>query len=49
VREFADLVTEIGGLLGLDTSQQTELSTANAELHEAIEGYEHTAGYHPAD
>jgi hypothetical protein len=37
VREFADLVTEIGGLLGLEDSQQFELSAATSELHEAIE------------
>jgi hypothetical protein len=37
VREFADLVTEIGGLLGLEDGQQAELSTATSELHEAIE------------
>ena len=37
VREFADLVTEIGGLLGLEDGHQAELSAANSELHEAIE------------
>lgn len=37
VREFADLVTEIGGLLGLENGQQAELSAATSELHEAIE------------
>ena len=37
VREFADLVTEIVGLLGLEVGQQAELSAATAELHEAIE------------
>lgn len=37
VREFADLVTEIGGLLGLEKGQQVELSAATSELHDAIE------------
>jgi hypothetical protein len=37
VREFADLVTEIGGLLGLQDGQQAELTDATSELHEAIE------------
>jgi hypothetical protein len=37
VREFADLVTEIAGLLGLEPSQEAELSAATAELHEAID------------
>jgi hypothetical protein len=37
VREFADLVTEIAGLLGLEPGQQAELSDATSELHEAIE------------
>jgi hypothetical protein len=36
VREFADLATEIVGLLGLDVGHQAELTTATAELHEAI-------------
>ena len=36
VREFADLVTEIAGMLGLDADQQAELTAANSELHEAI-------------
>ena len=44
VREFADLVTEVGGLLGLDTGRQTELSAANTELHEAIEAPEADKG-----
>jgi hypothetical protein len=37
VREFADLVTEIAALLGLEPGQQAELSAAASELHEAIE------------
>jgi hypothetical protein len=37
VREFADLVTEIGGLLGLEDGQEAELTGASAELHDAIE------------
>jgi AbiTii len=37
VREFADLVAEIGGLLGLEDGQQAELSAATSELHQAIE------------
>jgi hypothetical protein len=37
VREFADLVTEIGGLLGLEDGQQAVLSAATSELHDAIE------------
>ena len=37
VREFADLVNEISGLLGLDDGQQAVLSDANSELHDAIE------------
>lgn len=37
VREFADLVTEIAGLLGLEPSQQAELTAATTELHEAID------------
>jgi hypothetical protein len=37
VREFANLVTEIGSLLGLENGQQAELSAATSELHEAIE------------
>jgi AbiTii len=37
VREFADLVTEIGGLLGFDDGQQAMLSAATTELHDAIE------------
>jgi AbiTii-like protein len=37
VREFADLVTEIAGLLGLEPSQQAELTAATAELNEAID------------
>lgn len=37
VREFADLVAEIGGLLGLEDGQQSELSAATSELHQAIE------------
>jgi hypothetical protein len=37
VREFADLVVEIGGLLGLEDGQQSELSAATSELHQAIE------------
>jgi len=32
------------GLLGLDTGRQTELSAANAELHEAIEAPEADKG-----
>jgi hypothetical protein len=36
VREFADLVTEIGGLLGLEPGRQADLSAATSELHEAI-------------
>jgi AbiTii-like protein len=37
VREFADLVTEIAGLLNLEPGQQAELSAAASELHEAVE------------
>jgi hypothetical protein len=37
VREFADLVTEIGGLLGLEDGQKAELSAATSELHAAID------------
>ena len=37
VREFADLVTEIGGLLGLEDGRQAVLSAATSELHDAIE------------
>ena len=37
VREFANLVTEIGGLLGLEDGQQAVLSIATSELHDAIE------------
>jgi len=37
VREFADLVTEIAGLLNLEAGQQAELSAATSELHEAVE------------
>jgi len=37
VREFADLVTEIGGLLGLEDGQQAVLSAATSKLHDAIE------------
>jgi hypothetical protein len=37
VREFADLVTEIVGLLGLEDGQQAVLSAATSELHDAIE------------
>ena len=37
VREFADLVTEIAGLLNFEHGQQAELSAATSELHEAIE------------
>jgi hypothetical protein len=36
VREFADLATELVALLGLDVGHQAELTTATAELHEAI-------------
>ena len=36
VREFADLATEIAGLLGLEPGQQAELSAATSELHQAI-------------
>ncbi|MGH3274608.1 MAG: hypothetical protein ACRDNZ_09880 [Streptosporangiaceae bacterium] len=36
VREFADLATEIAGLLGLDATRQAGLSDATSELHEAI-------------
>ena len=36
VREFADLVTEIAGLLNLEPGQQAELSAAASELHEAV-------------
>ena len=32
VREFADLVTEIGGLLGLEDGRQAVLSAATSEL-----------------
>lgn len=44
VREFADLVTEVGGLLGLEDVQQTELSAATSELREAIENPEADKG-----
>jgi hypothetical protein len=37
VREFAQLVTEIAALLGLEPRQQAELTAAASELHEAIE------------
>lgn len=37
VREFADLVTEIGGLLGLENGERSVLSAATSELHDAIE------------
>jgi AbiTii len=37
VREFADLITQIAGLLGLESGQQGELIAANSEFHEAIE------------
>jgi hypothetical protein len=37
VRQFAELVTQVADLLGLDTSQQTELAAANTELHDAID------------
>lgn len=37
VREFADLATEVIGLLGLDPGQQAELTAAASELHEAID------------
>jgi hypothetical protein len=37
VREFAELVTEIGSMLGFEDDQQAMLSAATAELHEAIE------------
>jgi hypothetical protein len=36
VGEFADLVSEIIGLLGLEVGQQAELTAATGELHEAI-------------
>ncbi len=36
VREFAVLAAEIVGLLGLDASQQGDLTAATAQLHEAI-------------
>lgn len=44
VREFADLVSEIGGLLGLEPSQQAGLADANAELHQAAEDPEADKG-----
>jgi hypothetical protein len=44
VREFADLVTQVGGLLDLDTGRHTELSAANTELHEAIDAPEADKG-----
>jgi AbiTii len=37
VRQFARLVAEYDGQLGLDAGQLTELAKANDELHEAIE------------
>ena len=37
VREFANLVTEIAGLLGLEDGQQAVLSAATSELYDAIQ------------
>lgn len=44
VREFADLVTEIAGLLNLEPGQQAELSAAASELHEAVKDPEADKG-----